>query len=182
LIHRLRELADRPIADRHRRRLFLACAAALLGVAALLLLAGVPGPTSPPSPTRTSAERPAPATPPQTGFRPSRSPRETTRGGARAARRFLLGYLPFLYGQGSRRAIDDASSRLLGRLARSRIRVPPAARRRHPRVVELDAKRLGAGRAAVTATVDDGGVSRYPIELTLATRRGRWLVAAVGAD
>jgi hypothetical protein len=78
--------------------------------------------------------------------------------------------------------IDDASPHLVGRLARSRVRIPPAAHRRHPRVVELRSDRVGSDRAAVTATVDDGGVSRYPIELTIARRRGRWLVAAVGAD
>ena len=182
MIDRLRELADRPIADRDRRRLFLACAAALLGAAALLLLAGAPGPTPLPSSPPSAAERPAYANPARTAGGPSRSPRRSTRAAASAARGFLRGYLPFLYGQGPARAIDEASPRLVERLARSRVRVPPAARQRQPRVVELRTDRLGSARAAVTATVDDGGVSRYPIELTVARRRGRWLVAAVGAD
>jgi hypothetical protein len=153
----------------------------LLGAAPLLLLPNAPRPTSPPS-TRTSAERPDSAGAPQAGLRPARSPRDSTRGAARVARRFLRGYLPFLYGQGSAGPIASASPHLLGRLARSRVRVPPAARRRHPWVVELRSARLGAERASVTATVDDGGVSRYPIELTLARRGGGWLVTAVGAD
>lgn len=172
----LRALAGRPIAERERRGAFWVAAAILACAAAVLLLlpseemALVPSPDSAAQPAGGAprAARQLPATP---LARP-----------LAAARRFLDGYLRFIYGRGSARAIADAAPSLRNRLAGSRLRIPPAANSRHPRVVRLDGGRLAAGRVLVTATITDGGAAAYPISLTLARRDGRWIVVAEGAD
>jgi hypothetical protein len=97
-----------------------------------------------------------------------------------AARRFLRGYLPFLYGRGPARAIEPATAELRARLVRSRVRVPPAARRRYPRVVAFQVRAAGGGRFAVSARVEDGGAVRYPVVLVVARRGGRWRVVEAG--
>jgi hypothetical protein len=171
-VNRFRTLAERPIGEEERRGAF-AGAAVLIAAAALLLLipdGGVPS-ISPlpiaPAAQRRLAEppRPDPATGPE-----------------KAARRFLAGFLPFLYGQGSPRAIPAAAPALAARLASSRRRVSPAALDRRPRVTQLEGRRVGRARASVAARIEDGGAASYPIALTLARRGGRWLVVAEGMD
>jgi hypothetical protein len=98
----------------------------------------------------------------------------------RTARHFLGAYLPFLYGRGPASAIEPATVELRGRLVRSRVRVPPAARLRYPRIVALRPRPAGGGRFAVSARVEDGGTARYPIELVVARRDGRWRVVEAG--
>lgn len=172
----LRSLARRPIAEGERRGAFW-IAAAILACAALGLLL-LPGretalaPSSGPVPEATGAAPPGPV--PHRAA-PLARPLAT-------ARRFLGGYLPFLYGRGSARAVAAAAPSLRDRLAASRLRVPPAASNRQPRVARLDGRRLTADRVLVTARIADGGPATYPISLTLARRSGRWLVVAVGAD
>jgi hypothetical protein len=170
----LRSLAGRPIAEGERRGAFL-IAAAILACAALALLI-LPGDEAtfapPPEPEATFAAPPGPA---PHRARPLAQP-------LAAARRFLGEYLPFLYGRGPARAVAAAASSLRDRLAASRLRVPPAASERHPRVVGLDGRRLASGRVLVTARIADGGAATYPVSLTPARRSGRWLVVAVGAD
>lgn len=170
----LRSLAGRPIAEDERRGAFW-IAAAILACAALVLLL-LPGGETAPSPEPVSE---ATVTAP-----PGPAPHRTTplAGPLAAARRFLGGYLPFLYGRGSARAVAAAAPSLRDRLAASRLRVPPAASRRHPRVVGLDGRRLASDRVLVTATIADGGPATYPVTLTLARRNGRWLVVAEGTD
>lgn len=173
----LRALAGRPIAERERRGAFWV-AAAILGCAAAVLLL-LPGEDTglPPSP-EPAAQAGDAAAPRAARPRPiARLARPLE-----AARRFLDGYLPFIYGRGSARAIPTAAPSLRKRLAESRLRVPPAANGRHPRVIRLDGRRLPAGRVLVTATIGDGGPATYPISLTLVRRDGRWLVAAEGTD
>lgn len=173
----LRALAGRPIAERERRVAFWVTAAILACAAAVLLL--LPGDETalapPPEPAAQAdgaaasrAARQAPAAP---LARP-----------LAAARRFLNGYLPFVYGHGTAQAIPATAPSLRDRLAASRLRVPPAASKRHPRVVGLDGRRLAAGGTLVTATIADGGPATYPISLTLARLNGRWLVVTEGTD
>lgn len=170
----LRSLAGRPIAEDERRGAFWIAAATLACAALVLLL--LPGVETAPSPEPASeAMVTAPPGPAPHRARPLAGP-------LAAARRFLGGYLPFLYGHGAARAIAAAAPSLRDRLAASRLRVPPAASDRHPRVVGLDGRRLTAGRVFVTATIGDGGPATYPISLTLAPRNGRWLVVAEGTD
>lgn len=99
-----------------------------------------------------------------------------------AARRFLKGYLRFLYGHAGAREIERATPQLRRRLSRSRLRVPPAARRRRPRVARLEARLMAAGEVAVTAEVADGGVARYPVSVTMRRTGAGWRAVAVGAD
>ena len=182
MIDRLRELLHRPIADGMRRRLFALVAAIVLVAALVLDLAGrprqrIPAPPTarPTSPSRPPV-RPSPTAPPAGPAEPA------TRAAEAAARRFLGGYLPYLYGHGAASAIRGASPKLRRRLGGERPRVSPATRRRRGRVAELSARRLPDRGFAVTETIDDGGVARYPITLTL-ERRGRGFeVTEVGGE
>lgn len=169
MIGSLRQLAARPIAESERRAAF-AIAAAVVVVAAFGLLLGgggsLPSPaTTTPDPTRLSS--------PPAAVR--RSEPEA------AAVRFLEDYLPFLYGRGGAGPIRAATPRLAERLVRSRVRVPPAARSRRPRLEAIGARDLAGSRALVRARVGDGVVS-YTIALALARSEGRWLVVSVGAE
>jgi hypothetical protein len=187
VIERLRALLDRPISDAERRRLFALAAAVVLVAAALLLLLGDGSGESQhieqPRPSSPVATAPSPELPPPAGVEgvtaPAGAPAPEAR---RVARRFLSGYLAFIYGQGPARAIDGADATLITGLGRSRVRVPPAARRREPRVVELRAPGGDRDRLHVTALIDDGGVARYPVSLTLTRRDGGWFVAEVASD
>lgn len=102
----------------------------------------------------------------------------------RQARRFLAGYLPYLYGQGSARSIRGGTVALRRRLANTRPRVSPATRKRRPRLVRLAAEPLDRrARWHVVATVADGSVARYPIELLITTSRsGGVRVAEVSSE
>lgn len=180
MIDRLRDLADRPIADDARRRLF-ALAAAVLMLAALALVALAPPPEHDPAPggrpaPPAAAKPPSPA--PATGARGAPVPKRAER----AARRFLHGYLRFLYGHAGAREIEQATPQLRRRLSDSRLRVPPAARRRRPRVASLEARRIAANEVAVSAEVADGGVARYPVTVTMRRTGAGWRAVAVGAD
>jgi hypothetical protein len=98
-----------------------------------------------------------------------------------AARRFLPAYLALVYGAGSGRARFPSASRpLADRLARSKLRVSPASRRRRPRIAGLDVDQLG-GVVTVAARIADGQVA-YSIDLTVERIGGRWLVTRVGGD
>ena len=170
MIGALRQLAERPIAEGERRAAFLIAAAIVVAAATLLLIGGggsLPSPTTPSTPAAAPATGPPPAA--------QRSAPQA------AAVRFLGGYLPFLYGQGKARSIRAATPQLVERLVRSRVRVPPAARSRRPRLEAIGGPSGEDGRALVKARVGDGAVS-YTLALALVRRSGRWLVHSVGAD
>jgi hypothetical protein len=169
---RLGALADRRIADRDRRPAFRYAALLLIAAAIVLLLLPDGEPPSI-SPLRGS---------PAARYRAPDPPPAPASGPVAAARRFLAGFLPFLYGQGSSDMIRAAAPALADRIARSRLRVPPAALDRHPRVTQLESRRLGKGRVSIEVRIEDGGVASYPIALTLARHDGRWLVVAEGID
>lgn len=180
MIERLRELLDRPFARSERRGLFTLAASVLILAALGLALIGRPGAQHPgPAPRPTPVlpgPRPAPSLAPE-----SPAPAQAARAQA-AAQRFLDGYLAYLYGHGPARAIKGASLELRRRLEAQRPRVSPATRRRRGRVVDLSVRPLSGGRFAATVMIDDGGVARYPISLTL-QRRGRGLrVVEVGGE
>lgn len=170
MIRHLRQLAARPIAESERRAAF-AIAAAVVLVAAVGLLAS--GGDSLPSPATSAAPDPARLSSP-----PSVSRRSAPEA---AAIRFLEGYLPFLYGQRGPRSIRVATPRLAERLVRSRVRVPPAARARRPRLEAIGVRGLAGSRALVGARVGDGVVS-YTIALALSRLEDGWLVVSLGAE
>jgi hypothetical protein len=170
----IRRLRDRPIGE-HERRGALAVVA-VVGIAATLLLA-LAAPETPPShpastPSRHVGEREAP--------RATESSSGSIVAALRAARRFLHGYLAYIYGHGRAAHVSSATSTLARSLASRAPRVPPSMRARRPRVLALHAVTAPTGVIEVTALINDGGLVDYPIELRLAGFDGRLLVAAVG--
>lgn len=109
---------------------------------------------------------------------PPVSPRELARAREGAAR-FLSGYLPFLYGRGSARAVDALTPGLRAQLTRDRPEVTPAERRRRPRIVSLTAVGQAPGVVRATALIEDGGVTAYVLRVTLREDRSGWLASAV---
>jgi hypothetical protein len=152
-----------------------------LGVAVLLVVASA----LPPAPRPAHRSRP-----PTAGSRrslhlptvPRGSPLVSAGGLAyarRAAARFLVGYLPFLYGRGSARSVEDVTPGLRLQLTRMQAVITPVERRRHPRVFSLSAAGQPHGTVLATAFIDDGGVATYALEITLRGWRGGWLVTGV---
>ena len=91
------------------------------------------------------------------------------------ARAFVESYVAFSYGRARLGAIRSADPALLRTFAGQRARVPPAQRKRHPRVVALQVRGFSPGVARATAVVADGEV-RYPLVFFLDRRPGGWLV------
>jgi hypothetical protein len=188
VIERLQALLERPIAEHERRRAFALAASVVLIAAVGLLALGRAADDAPrrvvPAPEATERPAPAPSPPPGgAGVEGAGLPDGVPpRGVESAARRFLDGYLGYLYGRGPVSAIRAAAPELARRLSRARLRISPATRHRRPRVAELSAQRLGRGGEIVVAQIADGDIAHYPIELVLERRSGRWLVARVEAD
>jgi hypothetical protein len=95
----------------------------------------------------------------------------------RAARAFLAGYLPWLYGQRPLREIHDTTRALLAGLARRPPRVPLTMRSLHPKLVALALQRHRSGWEALPNVTD--GRQTYELVLTITQTRGRWLVSGV---
>lgn len=169
-MRRLREIWLRPIPAEQSLVVFAAVSVILLLTAAVLL--AIPGPSTDTSNSNPVAIDAAPVEPD-----PARQLEMAVEAGAR---RFLAGYLRLISGQGNPEQIETASPELTRHLTRP-MRVPPAARRRHPRVVEIEAGPLSADHVSVTATVKAAGTT-YPVILQLALKEGRWLVTRVGAE
>jgi len=100
----------------------------------------------------------------------------------RATRRFLTGYLPFLYGRGEAGQVREATPSVVHALRRSHARATPAQRRRRPRVGALSLTGQTTDSAIATVTIADGGPAPYRLSLTVERRAGRWLVADLGND
>jgi hypothetical protein len=90
------------------------------------------------------------------------------------ARRFLRGYLAYSYGHRRVSAIRDADPVLLRALEDQR--VPPAARKRQPRIMALHLRESTPGVALATGTVADGSGIRYPLVFYLERRSRGWVV------
>jgi hypothetical protein len=176
---RSHRLVDRPLGAQ-RLRAFVAVASVLLLVAGgLVLTAGNRATTPAAAP---GSQAPAGAMVAPTLDAAPRSPENDRTVVVGQARRFLAGYLPYLYGQGPARAVRGTTVGLRRRLEAMRLRVPPAAQKRRPRVVRMTAEPLDHGRWHVVATVADGGVSRYPIELLTTSGAGGVRVAEVSSE
>ncbi|MGH2877002.1 MAG: hypothetical protein ACRDNJ_01020 [Solirubrobacteraceae bacterium] len=94
-----------------------------------------------------------------------------------AARAFLDGYLPWLYGQGPLRAIRDATANLVAGLEHRPPRVPLTMRSLHPKLVAIALQRHRGGWQALPNVTD--GRETYELVLTITQTRGRWLVSGV---
>ena len=98
----------------------------------------------------------------------------------RAARTFLVGYLPYSYGRARAERIPAAARQLVRELERTPPRVPAAVARADPRLISVHAEAtLGELAINVVAVVVDGQL-RYRVPLELRRARGRWVVTAVG--
>ena len=97
-------------------------------------------------------------------------------GATAAARRFLAGYLPFLYGQAGRGALGAVTPQLRAWLGAHRDRVTAAERARHPRLVALAFAPRDPSRSVLfEATIADGD-SRYRLRLRVVLQAGEWRV------
>jgi hypothetical protein len=93
------------------------------------------------------------------------------------ARVFLDGYLPWLYGEGPLRAIDDATANLVAGLERRPPRVLLTMRSLHPKLVAITLHRYHGGWRALPNVTD--GRETYELVLSITQTRGRWLVRRV---
>ena len=96
-----------------------------------------------------------------------------------AARLFLRGYLPWLYGQAPLHSIDAATSGLLASLNAHMPRIPPTMQSLRPKVAAIAMQRHGHGWQALPNISD--GHETYELVLTIAQTRGRWLVTNVSS-
>ena len=173
-MRRARGLLAQPLSDAQRPRLFALIAAGLLALTlALTLLA----PKQPPS--RSSASLTVPSTTPAP---PGPARAAAPAGVTIAARAFLRDYLAFLHGQHRRLAFAYATGELARRLRSYKLRVSPAARERRPLVLRTSIRPLGRSRWLVRATVSDGDLATYPLELVIAADARGPVVVQVGED
>ena len=198
VIDRLRAFLRPAAARRDRPRLFaLAVAAIVLGAAGCWRCSTTrrrrrPAPRARPTaragdrgPTAESWPLPAAAR-----ERPSEEGRDTAAradsradvdAAKRAARRFLTGYLPYIYGRPTRDRIDattascGAGSRATRRASR------PAVRDRRPRVLLVHADGARPGRVPRCVALVADGARRYTVRLELERDAAGWLVADVGS-
>lgn len=96
-----------------------------------------------------------------------------------AARAFLSGYLPWLYGHGPLAAVRDASQALLTRLKANPPRIPPTMIALHASVVALGMQRDGPGWQALPNITD--GEQSYELVLSVRRVKSRWLVSNIGS-
>lgn len=172
----LRHASDRPAG--YAWLPTLAVLVAVLAVAAaVLLLRGDDSapPVAQPAPPPSVTVAPLMSPPPAAVGVPSR--RDLLRAKV-IARRFLRGYLAFTYGE--RIEITGATGSLRQRLADTPLpRVPPAERRRTPRITRLVIEDgAQTGRATVGARVDDRE-RVYIVRVELERVDGRWLASDV---
>lgn len=177
-------LRDRPIADHERRQAFIASAVVLAIAVGLLVL------TTPAASTTTHAGRSSLAARPSVEKAPLSSPSVAGDGSStpglvsqsveRVARRFLAGYLAYLYGHGRVAGIRDASANLERSLGKLPPRVSLTMRTRHPHVVSLASVTAPDGAVGVSAVINDGGVADYTIDLLVSREGGRLLVTGIG--
>ena len=111
---------------------------------------------------------------------PAPPPPSGSAGAESAARRFLRGYLPWLYGQAPRRAITAATRGLLAGLTAHPPRIPPAMRALAPTVAAIAMQRRGHTWRALPNITD--GQETYELALTLTQIHDRWLVSHVSSE
>jgi hypothetical protein len=167
---RFQAVLSYPLGEQEQRARLLLLIAGVLVASTLLLTKTSPASHRPAPRSRegTKAQPPAP------------SAVHLSPAAARVSAVFLKGYLPFIYGHGPAGAVKDATAELTRSLRAHPPRVSPAMRAAHPRLLSLHAT-AATGRIAVTALVNDGGVTDYPITLVLSSVSGRLRISALGA-
>jgi hypothetical protein len=96
-----------------------------------------------------------------------------------AARAFVAGYLPWLYGHAPLHAITGATRRLIEDLKAHPPRVPPTMQALRPKAAAIAIQHRRRHWHAL-ANINDGHET-YELMLTLARTRGTWLVSNVGS-
>jgi hypothetical protein len=99
-----------------------------------------------------------------------------------AARRFLAGYLPLIYGKPGA-TIDDlrsASPRLIAALRAEGGHVTPAQAERTPRLQRVTVIKNGTTAALATAQIKDSPSPAYPLVFHLNKASGSWVVTRIG--
>ena len=110
---------------------------------------------------------------------PPPAPPPGSAGAQDAARMFLRGYLPWLYGQAPLSAVRTATGGLLAGFKAHPPRVPPTMQSLQPRVAAIAMQRRGRGWQALP-NINDGHET-YELVLTVAQTHGRWLVSNVSS-
>lgn len=177
-------LRDRPIAEEERRSAFIASTVLLSITVGLLAL------TTPAARMTTATHRSAltahtlagqSPVPPSSGAGDGPStPGVLSQPVERVSRRFLSGYLAYLYGHTGVAGIRDVSTGLERSLAAHPPRVSLDMRARRPRVISLAPAAAPASAVGVSALVSDGGVANYTVELLVSRGGGRLLVTGIG--
>lgn len=96
---------------------------------------------------------------------------------AKAARAFMGGYLPWLYGEGRVSQVHDATAALLAQLKAHPPNIPPSLQGLHPRLAALGMQRHAPGWQALANVTD--GRQTYDLTVTVVSDHGRWLVSDV---
>jgi hypothetical protein len=169
----IRRQRDRPIAEQERHTAMAAVTVLLTTVAVLLMLSQPASQASHIAHPSSHGRQAAPSTAAQPDAPALRIEAEGV------ARRFLAGYLAYIYGHARVSQISDASPPLLRSLKALPPRVPPAARARDPKVIALQPTVASARQLGVRAVVNDGELIDYPVHLTLASQDGRLLVTGL---
>jgi len=97
---------------------------------------------------------------------------------ASAARKFMSGYLAYLYGHAPGRQIEAATPHLIATIGRGNAPVAPAARRLRPVVVALGAREPSGNVLHITALVSDG-IARYPVRFVMVHDQRGWETTAL---
>lgn len=99
-----------------------------------------------------------------------------------AARRFLAGYLPLIYGKpgASVDRLRSASPRLIARLKAEPGRVPPGQAALTPRLERVSVIADGTISALATAHVKDSSAPAYPLVFHLQKTPEGWVVTRIG--
>ncbi len=95
-----------------------------------------------------------------------------------AALAFMMGYLPFSYGQARASSIEAVTTEEREDLEANPPQVPAVIHRRHPRIVGVQLRPYAAGEWEVTARVSDGELS-YPLVVVLGDLPAGWEVMAI---
>jgi hypothetical protein len=168
---RIASLRARPITGRERQTATSALFVCII-VATLLLAIG-----------RAQTREPVPAgahapTPSVTNPVPSDSASVTAQVATRIARRFLGGYLAYLYRGLPGRKVSDGTARLIRSLGEHPPR-PVAGALSRPRIVAVDLARTTSGQLVANALVNDGGIVNFTVGLLIARQSQHVLVTGL---
>lgn len=97
----------------------------------------------------------------------------------RTARRFVGGYIRFLYGRLAGAKVPDTGPQLRSALTKGATLKTPAEGSSRPRILRLTVQPAGPPISALATATLTTGRSRYKLTTTLEPRHGRWIVVAI---